>query len=113
MYVIPYFTEFSTNGIAVMTFSASTPPLPEVLILWDFLIAYGPHMNILCVIGQLILMRDQLMAHSSPNKLLRQFPKLDARKCISIAVSMIPTIGDLYAPLSRHCWDEAMIRDFL
>ena len=49
---------------SVLTLCACTPPLPEVLQLWDFLFAYGPHLNILCIVAQLIVMRDQLL--SSP-----------------------------------------------
>ncbi|TDZ28133.1 Mitotic check point protein BUB2 [Colletotrichum sidae] len=49
---------------SVLTLCACTPPLPEVLRLWDFLFAYGPHLNILCIVAQLMGMRDQLM--SSP-----------------------------------------------
>ena len=50
---------------AVMTFSASTPPLPEVLLLWDFLLAWGCGLNILCVVAQVILMRDALLQCAS------------------------------------------------
>jgi cell cycle arrest protein BUB2 len=46
---------------SVLTMSACTPPLPEVLQLWDFLFAYGPHLNILCIVAQLVLIRDQLL----------------------------------------------------
>jgi cell cycle arrest protein BUB2 len=46
---------------SVLTMSACTPPLPEVLRLWDFLFAYGPHLNILCIVAQLILIRDQIL----------------------------------------------------
>jgi cell cycle arrest protein BUB2 len=46
---------------SVLTMSACTPPLPEVLQLWDFLFAYGPHLNILCIVAQLILIRDQVL----------------------------------------------------
>lgn len=46
---------------SVLTLCACTPPLPEVLHLWDFLFAYGPHLNILCIVAQLILMRDTLL----------------------------------------------------
>ena len=45
----------------VLTLSACTPPLLEVLRLWDFLFAYGPHLNILCIVAQLVLIRDQLL----------------------------------------------------
>lgn len=47
---------------SVLTMCACTPPLPEVLQLWDFLFAYGPHLNVLCICAQLMLMRDRLMA---------------------------------------------------
>lgn len=46
----------------VLTLSASTPPLPEVLKLWDFLFAAGPHMNLVCIVAQLMLIKDQLLA---------------------------------------------------
>ena len=47
---------------SVLTLCACTPPLPEVLALWDFLFAYGPHLNILCIVAQLVLMRDKILA---------------------------------------------------
>jgi cell cycle arrest protein BUB2 len=46
---------------SVLTMCACTPPLPEVLQLWDFCFAYGPHMNLLCIVAQLVLIRDQLL----------------------------------------------------
>ena len=49
---------------SVLTLCACTPPLPEVLRLWDFLFAYGPHLNILCIVAQLMMMRNELV--SSP-----------------------------------------------
>lgn len=46
---------------SVLTLCACTPPLPEVLRHWDFLFAYGPHLNILCIVAQLVLMRTELL----------------------------------------------------
>jgi cell cycle arrest protein BUB2 len=46
---------------SVLTLCACTPPLPEVLRLWDFLLAYGPHLNILCIVAQLVMIRTQIM----------------------------------------------------
>ena len=48
---------------SVLTMCASTPPLPEVLKLWDFLLAYGAHLNILCICSQLMAMREELLAN--------------------------------------------------
>ena len=49
---------------SVLTMSACTPPLPEVLQLWDFLFAFGSHLNILCICAQLMMMREDLLADS-------------------------------------------------
>ena len=50
--------------LAVLTLCACTPPLDQVLQLWDFLLAFGVHLNVLCVIAQLLLMRDEVMNSS-------------------------------------------------
>ena len=47
---------------SILTLSACTPPLPELLKLWDFLFAYGPHLNIVCVAAQLYLHRNTILA---------------------------------------------------
>ena len=47
---------------SVLTLCACTPPLPEVLRLWDFLFAYGPHLNILCIVAQLVMLRSSILA---------------------------------------------------
>ena len=44
-----------------MTLSACTPPLEEVLKLWDFLLAFGIHLNVLAIIAQLLLIRGKLL----------------------------------------------------
>jgi cell cycle arrest protein BUB2 len=51
---------------SVLTLCACTPPLPEVLRLWDFLFAYGAHLNILCIVAQLVILRNSIM--SSPRQ---------------------------------------------
>jgi cell cycle arrest protein BUB2 len=108
---------------SVLTFCACTPPLDQVLQLWDFLLAYGVHLNVLCVIAQLFLMRESLMSSqrcvilvtqilincsASPMKLLRTFPPLDARNIIGISVTLVRNIpAQLYDELTRHPWDMA------
>lgn len=88
---------------SVLTFCACTPPLPQVLHLWDFLFAYGPHLNILCIVAQLIRMRDTLLNSPSPNKILRSFPLLDAKEIIALTVLIVRKIpDDLYVELVKH-----------
>ena len=60
LFSLSYTVHFS----AILTLCACTPPLDQVLQLWDFLLAFGVHLNVLCVIAQLLLMRDEVMASS-------------------------------------------------
>lgn len=88
---------------SVLTLCACTPPLPEVLRLWDFLFAYGPHLNILCIVAQLIMMRNELLSSSSPNKLLRSFPTLQADQIKAHALAIIKMIpNDVYDEIVNH-----------
>lgn len=48
-----------------MTLCACTPPLDQAVQLWDYLLAFGVGLNILCVIAQVYMMRDDLLAHPS------------------------------------------------
>lgn len=87
----------------------------------SFLLAFGVHLNILCVIAQLLIMRDDLMASSSyvpypaisfllltrgygrPMKILRIFPPLQASNVISITVALVKDVPeDLYGELVKH-----------
>lgn len=34
---------------AVMTLSASSPPLSDLVVLWDYLLAGGVHLNVYCI----------------------------------------------------------------
>lgn len=105
---------------SVLTLSACTPPLPEVLQLWDFLFAYGIHLNLICVVAQLVLIRDQILGSeryipqklqsclfthrlNSPNQVLRSFPPLQASKIKALAISFVPRLPeDLYQRLVDH-----------
>ncbi|CAG8617323.1 5302_t:CDS:2 [Cetraspora pellucida] len=94
---------------SVLTLCACTPPLEQVLKLWDFLLAYGVHLNILCVIAQLILMRDQLLEAPSPMKLLRTMPELNAKPIINLTVQLAQQIPDeLYDQLVKHPFDPSV-----
>lgn len=48
--------------IACLSFSACTPPLDEIVKLWDFLFAFGPHVNIVCLVAQVVIMRDEVLS---------------------------------------------------
>ncbi|KAI7373541.1 hypothetical protein KC336_g20382, partial [Hortaea werneckii] len=85
---------------SVLTMCACTPPLPEVLTLWDFLFAYGPHLNLLCIVAQLVLIRDSLLTNASPKP---DFKPLRARKVIDYTVNFARKIPeDLYQQMINH-----------
>ncbi|KAF9070900.1 bub2 protein [Rhodocollybia butyracea] len=92
-----------TFSSAILTLCACTPPLDQVLQLWDFLLAFGVHLNVLCVIAQLLLIRDEVMSSSSPMRLLRTFPPLEALPVIGIAVTLVRDLPpELYDELVKH-----------
>ncbi|MCJ1283743.1 hypothetical protein MMC26_003074 [Xylographa opegraphella] len=88
---------------SVLTLCACTPPLPEVLCLWDFLFAYGVHLNVLAIVAQLVLMREDLLAVERPGALLRAFPPLRAKRVVQLAVSFVGLLpGGVYEELVVH-----------
>ncbi|KAI1374132.1 TBC-domain-containing protein [Hypoxylon crocopeplum] len=88
---------------SVLTLCACTPPLPEVLKHWDFLFSYGPHLNIVCIVGQLIMMRNELLTSLNPNKLLRSFPALRAEQIKRTTLAILGVLpNDVYAEIVNH-----------
>ncbi|KDN42737.1 TBC-domain-containing protein [Tilletiaria anomala UBC 951] len=97
---------------SVLTLCACTPPLDQVLHLWDFLLAFGVHMNILCVLAQLLIMRDELLAEASPMKMLRTLPPFNARRIISIAVDLAGKLSPaLQSALVAHTYDASAVEE--
>ncbi|CAL3962186.1 unnamed protein product [Diplocarpon coronariae] len=88
---------------SVLTLCACTPPLPEVLRLWDFLFAYGAHLNILCIVAQLVILRTAILSSPSPTKILRSFPPLKAETIKEVTLTLIKKIpDDVYAEILSH-----------
>lgn len=85
---------------SVLTMCACTPPLPEVLLLWDFLFAYGPHLNLLCIVAQLIIARDQLLNTASPKP---DFKPLRTQQTVEMTLQLAPKVpDDLYQEMLVH-----------
>lgn len=111
-----YYPELLTH--AVLSLGTGTPPLDEVLHLWDFYFAFGlriprnsyklifliiTDMNIVCTVAQLVLMRETLLAHPSPSSQLRNLPPLHAQSIITLAVQLVRQLpSDLYDMLALH-----------
>lgn len=91
---------------SVLTLCACTPPLKSVQKLWDFLFAYGTHMNILFIVAQLIMNRSVLLKAQQPMKILRNFPNLEEKEIIKLSLSFIPELPKkLYSLIVRHGYD--------
>ncbi|KAI7833957.1 rab-GTPase-TBC domain-containing protein, partial [Kickxella alabastrina] len=67
---------------AAMTLSACVGPLRQVVRLWDFLLAFGVHLNVVCIVAQLLSMRELLVTTSAPMAFLRSWPPLRAESVI-------------------------------
>lgn len=92
---------------SVLTLCACTPRLKSVIKLWDFLFAFGTHMNILFIVAQLILNRSTLLQTPQPMKILRSFPNLEENDIIKLSLSFIPEIPkELYDLIARHGYDK-------
>ncbi|KAI1003396.1 hypothetical protein K3495_g4810 [Podosphaera aphanis] len=88
---------------SVLTLCACTPPLPEVLCLWDFLFAYGAHLNILCIVAQLIILRQSILTSPSPTKILRSLSPLQAETVKEVTLSLIRKVPDhIYGEIVAH-----------
>ncbi|KAK8442599.1 hypothetical protein B9J08_00939 [Candidozyma auris] len=97
---------------SVLTLCACTPSLDSVMKLWDFLFAYGTHMNILFVVAQLIMSRSALLRSPQPMKLLRNFPPLRENDIIKLSLSFVPELPkELYDLIVRHGFDPSVPRE--
>eukprot|EP01133_Synstelium_polycarpum_P000440 gene440-525_t len=91
----------------LLTHGTSTPPLSELLCLWDFYFAFGIHLNVICTISHLLLMRDTLLAHPSPCSRFRTLPDLDSEKIINLSIHIVRQLPDrLYDALVVHPYSE-------
>lgn len=85
---------------SVLTLCACTPPLPEVLKLWDFLFAYGPELNLVAIVAQVILQREKLMESSGPKP---NFQPLSAQNVINLTVLLAKKLpDDVYEKMLAH-----------
>eukprot|EP01108_Squamamoeba_japonica_P003616 TRINITY_DN2901_c0_g1_i1.p1 TRINITY_DN2901_c0_g1~~TRINITY_DN2901_c0_g1_i1.p1 ORF type:complete len:135 (-),score=16.58 TRINITY_DN2901_c0_g1_i1:5-409(-) len=71
----------------VMTFSADSKPLAQVVHLWDYMLAAGVHVNTFCVTARLMLVRSDILNNHNLSKYLgKDLPPLsDAASIIALA----------------------------
>eukprot|EP01113_Clastostelium_recurvatum_P033902 TRINITY_DN4537_c0_g1_i2.p1 TRINITY_DN4537_c0_g1~~TRINITY_DN4537_c0_g1_i2.p1 ORF type:complete len:363 (+),score=46.56 TRINITY_DN4537_c0_g1_i2:24-1091(+) len=95
---------------SILSLGTGTPPLSEVLHLWDFYFAFGMHMNVVCTAAQIVLMRDTLLAHPSPCSMFRSLPNLDAKVIIDLALVLVRQLPDhVYEYLVDHASSSDLV----
>ncbi|CAL9727575.1 mitotic check point protein Bub2p [Monosporozyma unispora] len=88
---------------SILTLSSCNKPLHQVCKLWDFMFAYGFHMNILFIIGMLVKIRKKIFNADSPMNLLKDLPPFDADEIIRVGVGFLPKIPSrIYTLLVEH-----------
>ena len=92
----------------ILSFSTNRKPLGQVLRLWDIMIAYGAHLNIVFAVANLILVRNIILMNSPAQnqKLINTgvgMPPLKASLLITLSMHLLNRLpGDLYAQLVLH-----------
>lgn len=96
---------------SILTLSSCNKPLDQVCKLWDFMFAYGFHMNILFVVAILVQIRSKILKSDSPmNLLTRQLPDFDADEIIKLGVGFVAKIpSDIYNLLVEHLTDPNLV----
>eukprot|EP00736_Rhodelphis_marinus_P008975 Rmarinus@m.7296 len=88
---------------SIFSLSGCTPTLAELVKLWDVMLAFGVHMNVMFVAAQVLTLRHELLNHPRPYELLRQLPDLNAARIVSVAMPLLPRLSDgLYNRLVKH-----------
>lgn len=92
---------------SVMTLSACTPPLNELLQLWDLFFAYGVSLNILAVVSQVIGIRNELISSDQPATLLRKLPPLNYTQIKDRMLGILKLVPpELFDLIRRHPFDQ-------
>ncbi|SCU83090.1 LAME_0C03928g1_1 [Lachancea meyersii CBS 8951] len=95
---------------SILTLSSCTKPLDQVCKLWDFMFAYGFHMNILFIVAQLVVIRARILKSNSPMNLLRVFPEFDAEEIIRLGVGFVAKLpSSIYDLLVQHLEDPDLV----
>lgn len=92
---------------SIMTLSGNAEPVIEVLKMWDFIIAYGVHLNVLFIVAQLVIVRDTILKINSEEELfnyLRKMPKIDdGMRVVKLGIGFIDRLGrDFLQELIDH-----------
>jgi cell cycle arrest protein BUB2 len=88
----------------ILSYGGSSPPLDELLRVWDFIVAFGAHFGVVAAAARVILLREKLLAAKQPMAILgRQMPPIEADPIVNLMVVLVQKIPDeLMLRLQRH-----------
>lgn len=93
------------------SFWTSFQPLSEVIKLWDFLFALGPHMHVVAFVAYLMLLRHKLLDESTDCNTLfgkEAIQKVNAKAVCSLTTYLLPMVNkdkELMSEIERHTTD--------
>ncbi|KAI8055321.1 hypothetical protein BDF22DRAFT_676517 [Syncephalis plumigaleata] len=97
---------YAYNALLSFTGCHKSISKQDHLRLWDAFLAYGIHINVLCVVAQLIKSRDMLLATDQPLNILSRGLDGDIYQTINDALSLSQQLpSELYDILTRHAND--------
>lgn len=95
---------------SILTLSGCNKPLDHVCRLWDFMFAYGFHMNILFIVAMLVTIRSKILRSDSPMNLMKDLPEFDSDEIIKLGVGFLPKIPEkTYDLLVKHLTDSDIV----
>ncbi|KAI9598017.1 rab-GTPase-TBC domain-containing protein [Syncephalis fuscata] len=104
---------YAYNALLSFTSCSKSMNQQDHLRLWDVFLAYGIHINVLCVVAQLIHSRDLLLAADQPLSILSDGLDGDIHQTINDALSLSRQLPpELYRALALHA-NDASVRDLL
>ena len=92
----------------LLSFCASLTPMDEIRNLWDLILLFGTHLNVVFVLGYILTQSEDLMKVGSANEIQRIFDprhprSVHSRSLINVTFKILPNISPkLYSKLKEH-----------
>lgn len=95
----------------VMTLSASAEPIEEVIKIWDYMMAYGCHMNVLFTVAQLVMWRDHIFKLKTEEEIIsfmNNLPKIEnGMHVVRLGIGLIDKLDvSVLSEILDHMSDE-------
>ena len=72
--------------------NANYPPLDEIVRLWDIMLAFGVHMNVMFTVARIALQRDDFLNAKVPN-IVQTLDYIDSEPIITLSIQNVGQIS--------------------